>query len=214
MMLTRRRYRRVPMRALLLVAALLLLSGCGAGDGGPATTAAPDPLVGALRAGGLTLVMRHAATDATVVNGRERIGSCARQRNLSGAGREQARAIGRAVRALRIPIGEVRASPLCRTRETAELAFGRVTLDRGLVTPGVLGTEADDRRRGRALRRRVERGPGTRTDAVLVTHTGTIGEAFGVVTVEEGEALVFAPGARLVGRIPAERWARLVGSAG
>ncbi len=201
------------MRPLLLVAALLLAGGCGGDDGGTATTAPPDPLVRALRAGGLTLVMRHAATDATVVTGRERIGSCASQRNLTEAGREQARAIGRAVRALRIPIGEVRASPLCRTRETAELAFGRATLDRGLVTPGVVGTEADDRRRGRALRRRVERGAPPGRDAVLVTHTGTIGEAFGEVTVEEGEALIFAPGARLVGRIPAERWARLVSSA-
>ncbi len=202
------------MRALLLVAAVVLLAGCGGGDGGTATTAAPDPLVSALRAGGLTLVMRHATTDATVVNGRERIGSCARQRNLTEAGREQARAIGRAVRALRIPIDEVRASPLCRTRETAELAFGRATLDRGLVTPGVLGTEADDRRRGRALRRRVQRGTAPGGDDVLVTHTGTIGEAFGEVTVEEGEALVFARGGRLVDRIPAERWARLVSAAG
>jgi phosphohistidine phosphatase SixA len=52
----------------------------------------------------------------------------ARQRNLTDAGRADARAIGAAIRALGIPIGRVLASPFCRTRETAELIFGRATV--------------------------------------------------------------------------------------
>jgi phosphohistidine phosphatase SixA len=48
----------------------------------------------------------------------------ARQRNLTDGGRADARAIGAAIRSLGIPIGEVLASPFCRTRETAELIFG------------------------------------------------------------------------------------------
>ena len=119
---------------------------------------ATKPIVRSLQAGGLTLLMRHALSDAAV-NQRELLRSCATQRNLTVAGREQARAIGRAIRTLRIPIGEVRASPMCRTRDTARLAFGRATLDRMLVNNGIVGSLADDRRRGRALRAFVRRPP-------------------------------------------------------
>ncbi len=199
---------RVSTVALALVFALM--AGCGDDERAAAPAPPPDPLVRALRAGGLTLVLRHAKTDAEVAR-RERLRSCADQRNLTAAGREQARAIGRGIRALRIPIGDVRASPLCRTRDTAREAFGRATIDRDLVTPGIVGTDADDRRRGRRLRARVERAPAPGRNTVLVTHTGSMREAFGTLTetVEEGEAFVFAAGARLVGRVPAERWAEL-----
>lgn len=54
-----------------------------------------------------------------------KLGDCGTQRNLSEAGREQARRLGLALRerlgALRI--GAVWASPWCRTLETARLAF-------------------------------------------------------------------------------------------
>ena len=46
---------------------------------------------------------------------------CATQRNLTDAGRAEARAIGAAIRALRIPVGDVLASPYCRTMETGTL---------------------------------------------------------------------------------------------
>jgi broad specificity phosphatase PhoE len=199
--------RRVLARV-LATASLLLAIGCG-DDEPPARSA--DPLVTALQRGGHTLVLRHARTDATT-DRRERLGSCAQQRNLTAAGREQARAMGRAIRELRIPLGDVRASPLCRTRETAELAFGRAALDLALVTPGVVGTAADDAARGRRLRRRVAREDGRGANDVLVTHTGTLREAFGTLTetIAEGEAFVFGRGGRLVGRIEAERWAELV----
>jgi phosphohistidine phosphatase SixA len=52
---------------------------------------------------------------------------CAHQRNLTDDGREEARALGQHIRRLRIPIGEVLASPYCRTMETARLAFGKAT---------------------------------------------------------------------------------------
>ena len=49
---------------------------------------------------------------------------CATRRLLSDKGRASSRAIGEAIRALDVPIGPVLASPLCRTVETAVLAFG------------------------------------------------------------------------------------------
>ena len=47
---------------------------------------------------------------------------------LNDAGRAQARSIGESRRALELPLGDVLASGYCRTRQTAELAFGRATI--------------------------------------------------------------------------------------
>ncbi|HET6551677.1 MAG TPA: histidine phosphatase family protein [Solirubrobacter sp.] len=194
-----------------LIVALLLLAGCG--DDEPQPSAAAKRTVAALQKGGLTLVLRHALTDANV-NQQEKLGSCASQRNLTQAGRRQASEIGDAIRALHIPIGDVRASPMCRARDTARLAFGRVTVDRDLVSPGVIGTKADDERRADALRALAERPPANGKNTVLVTHTGNIRAAFGEETDEEGEMLIFGPGAHLVGRIEPEQWAGLLEGAG
>jgi broad specificity phosphatase PhoE len=186
---------------------VLVLVGCGGRDE-PAAPA-PPPIVRELREGGLVLVFRHAATD-TRIEVEESLRSCAEQRNLSSRGRQEAREIGAAIRRLRIPIGDVRASPMCRTRETAELAFGRVELDLDLVTGGVTGTERDDERRFRALRAMVRRPPDG-ANTVLVTHTGNIGEAL-AESLDEGELLAYDRG-RLVGAVKPEEWAGLVRAA-
>ena len=196
----------VVVAGLLAAAASLLGAGCGDEEKPSAPTT--PPIVRTLQAGGHTLLMRHALSDATVGR-QELLRSCATQRNLTVAGREQARAIGRAIRALRIPIGQVRASPLCRTRDTARLAFGRATLDRMLVNTGILGTLADDRRRGRALRALVRRPPPKGQNTVLVTHTPNILAASGEESVGEGETLVLGRGGRIIGRVDAGRWSAL-----
>jgi phosphohistidine phosphatase SixA len=189
---------------LLVIAAALVGAGCG-DDDAPPSAPATDPIIRSLQTGGLTLLMRHARAD-TAINQQELLRSCATQRNLTQAGREQARTVGRAIRALRIPIGQVRASPLCRTRDTARLAFGRATLDRLLVNTGILGTLADDRRRGRALRAVVRRPPKNAENTVLVTHTPNIAAASGEESVDEGEILVLGRGGRIVGRVKADEW--------
>ena len=85
-------------------------------------------LVQALKSGGLILYFRHASTDFgqndDAMSGYE---DCARQRNLTDRGRDEARRIGAAIKRLDIPVGDVLASPFCRTRETAQLIFGRAT---------------------------------------------------------------------------------------
>ncbi len=92
-----------------------------------AAAAQPDPrLLQDLRQGGFVLYMRHASTDFSQNDsGMKSYEDCASQRNLTDKGREEARAIGEHVRRLGIPIGEVLASPFCRTVETARLAFGK-----------------------------------------------------------------------------------------
>ncbi|MEK9720197.1 MAG: histidine phosphatase family protein [Quisquiliibacterium sp.] len=79
-----------------------------------------------LTEGGYLLMMRHARTvPGTGDPANFRIGDCATQRNLSQQGREQARAIGIAMRKAGIRLAQVRSSQWCRCRETAELAFGQ-----------------------------------------------------------------------------------------
>jgi broad specificity phosphatase PhoE len=177
------------------LALAVLVAACGGGDG----------LIGDLEDGGYVLVLRHAQADPSDEGQQERLRSCSLQRNLTAAGREQARAIGAAIRDRGIPIGEVRTSPMCRTRDTAELAFGRATVDRRLLSPGVVGTIEDDDRRARELRAMVDAAPPAGTNTVLVTHTGNIGAALGE-SVDEGGMLVYR-GGRLEGTIEPDDWA-------
>ena len=79
-----------------------------------------------LRAGGLVVLIRHASTVAGLGDPPGlRLDDCATQRNLSEAGREEARRIGARFRAERVRVARVYTSPWCRCRETAMLAFGR-----------------------------------------------------------------------------------------
>lgn len=83
-------------------------------------------LLSRLREGGYVLYLRHASTDFSQNDSRmTSFEDCASQRNLTDRGRDEARALGEHVKRLKIPIGEVLASPFCRTMETARLAFGK-----------------------------------------------------------------------------------------
>jgi phosphohistidine phosphatase SixA len=179
------------------------LAGCG-GEDEPQLTGRDRLLDTALREGGVVLVMRHTKTE-TATDEVEVLGDCGQQRNLSAEGREQARQIGRDVKALGVPVTEVRASPLCRAKETADLAFGESIVDKVLVSPGVTGTIEDDDRRIAQLERMTSAPPGKVT--VLVTHTGNIGGAFDQ-SVEEGDTLVFRDG-HLLGVVRPGDWKRL-----
>ena len=229
--------RRLPdrLRGVLLgalLATVLPAAGCGgddpAGRSARATSATADSsssapsdarFLRALRGGGQVLVFRHARTDFSQTDAaRLRYGDCSRQRNLNRAGREQARAIGRALRALRIPIGRVLASPYCRTRQTAQLAFGRQTATADLVSvqnarQGEDPDTLDDRFRAR-LRQR----PAPGRNTVLVSHNFAIDAASGV-ELDEGQAAVFRRdgsrrGFRLVRTMRTEQWVALARRAG
>lgn len=204
--------------AALVSLAMLVLPAASSLPAAPARAQADTPdvplagpaLLDALRGGGNVLLFRHAATDYSQSDtDRQNLAACETQRNLSDAGRAQARAIGEAIRRLGIPIGTVLASPYCRTLETARLAFERAEPSADLVSQ--LSDEGPDGRARltAALRALLARPPGPGTNTVLVSHALNIEDAIGR-DIEEGEAAVARPddagGFAVVARVEAGGW--------
>ena len=181
----------------------------------PAGTVANMPLEGralgdALRRGGFVLYFRHASTDfgqsdETMTSFED----CNAQRNLTDKGRDEARAIGAAIQRERIPVGDVLASPYCRTRETAQLIFGRAT-----VAPAVRGGPAQaDAQRYAGLVALLSDPVPPGTNRVIVSHGNPFHAVAGSPYLAEGEAAVVAPRGtgrfEVVARVPRDRWADL-----
>src|SRR6187455_3274472 len=169
--------------ALVAAFAVTLVAGASA-------AARPD-LARDLRAGGLVVAIRHAATDFSMPDQDPVVLSdCSTQRNLSAQGRADARAIGRGVRRLHLPIGKVLSSAYCRTLETARLAFGRATVSPALLNTIASAHDARWQRQIAAAKRLIGTKPARGTLTVLVTHGILVTEATGQ-TLEEGEIIVF-----------------------
>ena len=204
--------RRSVIRRCAAIAALALFGIAAAFAAEPqADTLAGPALVAALRAGGLIIYFRHTSTDFgqndEQMSGYE---DCARQRNLTDQGRDEARRIGAEVRWLDLPIGEVLASPFCRTMETARLIFGRAQ-----ATPSVRGGPArpDSPDRYAELRQLLSTPPRAGTDLVIASHGNPFAAVAGTPYLAEGEAAVIRPlgaqGFVIVARIPKDGWASL-----
>ncbi len=157
----------------------------------------PDPrhalegeaLAGALRAGGFTLLFRHATTDQTQFDQVPVSATdCAKQRNLTEGGRAQARLIGEGLTALRVPLGEVIASPICRTMDTARLIAGRATPEVAVMgfDPAVKDAKAEHE----TLRRLVATPPAAGTNRLVSGHNSSYEAVVGWPTLEEGEGAV------------------------
>jgi hypothetical protein len=174
-------------------------------------------VVEALKAGGHTILMRHAATepvapDPALFNLRD----CATQRGLSDLGREQAGMIGKAFAKLGIPVGQVLSSPYCRCLDTGRLAFGRVT-ESDLLSVGDFLSVPEKSERGNEVRKLLATEPPPGGNTVLITHTGTLLYSFGLDSRPEGIAHVFKRGpagnADYIGRLEPADWPRLAGIA-
>jgi len=174
-------------------------------------------LIEALQKGGLTILMRHASTEPVAPNPETfDIEDCSTQRNLSEAGREQARQIAAALASLGIRISKVLSSPYCRCLETARLAFGQVEASELLSVGDDLSFE-EKHERARAVRDLLATSPEPGTNAVLLAHTGTLLYSFGLDARPEGIAHVFQPGPAgtsvYLGSLVPEDWPRLAAQA-
>ena len=168
-----------------------------------------ERVLSVLHEGGYVIFFRHATTDWSQKDtDLSDLKDCAAQRNLTDVGRAQARAIGEAFNRLGIPVGEVLASPYCRTLETAQLGFGRAraTEDLRHMDPVTAQARID------GLARLVNTVPAAGLNTVLISHHPNL-EALTGVVLDEGEAAVFKPGRRgqyqLLYRVKARVWTEL-----
>jgi virginiamycin B lyase len=214
-----------PAFSAVLLTALVAAAGCdvGSDEQGASTErpreaesrgdSGPAALVDGLRRGGYVLALRHAATDFSMTDSTRDPTDCSRQRNLTAEGRRQARSIGREFRRLGIPVGRVLASPFCRTRETATLAFGRAVPSRVLLSAEFFEGEPAGERQPARLRRLLASPPRQATNTILVSHNFAIDDATGE-SLAEGEAVMVRPdggrrgGFEVVARLKVGDWAR------
>jgi phosphohistidine phosphatase SixA len=141
-------------------------------------------------------------------------GNTTLERQLDATGHATARAMGDAVRALRIPIGDVVTGPAFRARETArEARFTNATVaeelgDTGRSMQGVSEAQAS------WLRARVAVLPRS-GNTLLVTHQPNLTLAFPPwgASMAQGETVVLKPdgagGVVVVARVPIDEWPRL-----
>ncbi|MDZ7839334.1 MAG: histidine phosphatase family protein [Gammaproteobacteria bacterium] len=198
---------------LLVVGMLGLGSPVAAADG-----VASDELVRALRDGGYNIYFRHAQTEWSQSDRIEKRGdwsSCDpdRVRQLSAAGRDTARAVGEAIRALDIPVGRVLASPYCRAVDTARLMeLGPVE-----TTTAVMNMRAAEYVGGRdtvirTARELLSTPPPARTNTVIAAH-GNVARAATPVYPGEAEGVVFRPEGNgefsFIGRLTPAQWTEL-----
>ena len=182
-----------------------------------AQTLSGGALVTALRQGGFIILMRHASSPQQPPS-RENANpdNVKVERQLDDVGRSTAMAMGKALRDLKIPVGEVLSSPTYRALETARLAqWTNVTPVPELGDNGQGMTRVVPEEQSAWLKRRVTQAP-TGTNTILVTHLPNISRAFPESSsgLADGEALIFSPdgkgGATVVARIKIDEWPRLV----
>lgn len=182
-----------------------------------AAAAQVDPSIAdKLRGGGYVLFMRHTSTDFSQNDARmTSYEDCTGQRNLTDQGRAEARAIGEHLKRLRIPVGEVLASPFCRTMETARLVFGRAQ-----ATPDARGGPAhtDDATRYNPLRKLLSSPVPPAENRVISSHGNPFHAVAGPPYLAEGEIAVLRPEGNLrfsvIARIRPEDWSGLRAAAG
>ena len=133
-----------------MVGGSLTVGRCAfAPDGKRRTAQAQAEWLAALRQGGHVIVFRHGAThqdqaDTDPLN----LANVAKQRQLNDQGRELARAIGEAMRKLKIPVGQVITSMFNRAVETGTLlGFGAVTTTADVTEGGLVVTPIENNRR-------------------------------------------------------------------
>lgn len=179
----------------------------------PARELAAAEIVQALRSGGLIIYFRHAATDFSQNDANSRgPNDCANQRNLTDRGRDDARRIGAAIKAIGVPIDRVLASPTCRTVETARLIFGKAE---PTTVVRSRNTDPNDATRFDPLKQLFQMRVAPRTVLGIVSHGNPFFAVAGAPYLAEGEGAVLRPTGsdwEIVARLRLEQWEKLQSS--
>jgi phosphohistidine phosphatase SixA len=172
--------------------------------------------IAALRQGGYVIVLRHGATypdqaDTDPLNFKD----TSKQRQLNDQGRAAAKAMGEALRKLKIPVSSVQTSLFFRAVETGKLlGFGEVTSTADITEGGLVVSPNENSRRQAALRKLAGTVPPAGSNVILVSHKPNILDAFGKdwIDIREGESSIFKPdgngGYTLLTRVQADQWSK------
>ncbi len=200
-------------RGLALVAAiagLLLASG-----GASAQQLQGKSLANALQRGGYVILMRHANAPRELPTAQTADPENVHlERQLDENGRTTAVAFGKALRDLKIPIGQVLSSPTYRAFETAR--YAQLPAPRAIPELGDNGQSMQITKESQAawLQKQVTEFP-SGSNTILITHQPNIAGAFPQWSdsLSEGEALILGPdgkgGASLIARVKIEEWPKL-----
>jgi broad specificity phosphatase PhoE len=155
---------------------------------------ADDALWVLLKSGRQVVLVRHGVTTAGVGDPPGfTLNDCATQRNLTEAGRADARRLGDAFRSHGVPVGRVLSSPWCRCLETARLAFGA---DAEVSRPlsNLYGRSEASARQVREMETLIStwRPEGAGGNLVMVSHGSTILALTGI-SVAPAEMVVLTP---------------------
>lgn len=190
------------------LAALCLAAGCGvsmpvfaqAGQSAPGfVEKLADPeLLAEVRKGGFVLYMRHGNTDNSRPDRVPHVDlkDCTTQRPLNEEGRKVAAVVGKEIRNAKIPLGEIFYSPLCRARESAQLAFpdrlATLQEEEKLLYTANLTTA--EKQPNLAMTRRLLSLPvAAGVNRVLVAHAPNMADLIGYFVKPEGTVVVIKP---------------------
>ncbi|HTA46184.1 MAG TPA: histidine phosphatase family protein [Bryobacteraceae bacterium] len=188
-----------------------------AGIGLQAQTLSGPALVKALHQGGYVVLMRHASSPREKPDFRSADpGNLNGERQLDDLGKLNAEALGKALKHLKVPIGEVFTSPTYRAIQTARLA--NLSSPRPQAELGENGPNMQAATEAQAawLQKKVTEFP-SGTNTILITHLPNITKAFPQLAPppEDGEAIIFGPdgkgGATVVARIKIDEWPKMKG---
>lgn len=155
-------------------------------------------LLNDLRSGGFVLYMRHGNTDNSRPDAVPKIdlNDCSTQRPLSEEGRKVVAQVGKNIRLAKIPVTEVIHSPLCRARDSAQLAFpnqgDKLRMELKLMYPGNLTSE--EKKPILAMTRELVSAPvAPGSNRVLVAHAPNMADLMGYFVKPEATVVVLRP---------------------
>lgn len=177
-----------------------------------------DPeLISALQKGGYVMYMRHPKThpdqaDTDPLN----LDNVNAQRHLTDEGRKDSQAVGKALKALKIPVDRVISSKFFRAHESAKLLdVAAVTTSTDVSEGGLVVTPNENSRRTKALRQLLGTPPAAGKNTLIVAHKPNLIDAAGkdFVDIGEGETAIFQPLGegkfKPVGRVTVGKWSQL-----
>ena len=159
---------------------------------------ADKALLAELRKGGYVLYMRHGTTDNSRADRAPSVdlNDCNTQRVLNDEGRRVATDVGKAIAKARLPVGDIFHSPLCRARESAQLAFPaqRKMLQENLNLAYTANLTTEQKVPVVAATLKLVSAPvRSGTNRVIVAHAPNMADLMGYFVKPEGTVVVIRP---------------------